>query len=69
MTDDARLRAIINESRRNERDNPAVAADTRYKPSEWTAEQERELVERQHGTERERIDRLVAEFNEQQRHR
>ncbi|MCC2030343.1 hypothetical protein KEC56_12610 [Microbacterium sp. YMB-B2] len=67
--DDARLRALINDAKRNERSNPAVAADVQHRPSAWTPEQERELVEQTHGDERERIDRLVAEYNEQQRNR
>lgn len=69
MTDDARLRAIINESRRNERDNPAAAAGTEHAPHVWTADEEADLVQRIHGDERERIDRLIAEFNEAQRRR
>jgi hypothetical protein len=66
---DPRTRAIIDASIANNRNNPAVQSDVQYRPAEWTPEQERELIERLHGTERERIDRLIAEHNEQQRHR
>ncbi|MEJ1091956.1 hypothetical protein [Microbacterium istanbulense] len=74
-TDDIRLngteremRALIAESEHNRRTNPALEAE-RYRPTEWTPEMERELVERVHGDERARIDRLIAEHNEAQRHR
>lgn len=66
MTDE-RLRAVINDGLRNQRTNPAVAADVQYKPAEWTAEQEAELVANRYGTERERIDKLIAEHNERNR--
>jgi len=65
--DDERLRAIIRESERNARTNPAVAADTRYKPSTWTDAQTAALMREIHGDERERIDRLIAEANEENR--
>ncbi|MGF2950303.1 hypothetical protein [Microbacterium alcoholitolerans] len=71
MTDNnERTRAIINDARRSDpvRD-AALEAERQYRPAEWTPEQEAELIERQHGTERERIDRLVSEHNERQRHR
>ncbi|WP_139305271.1 hypothetical protein [Microbacterium hydrocarbonoxydans] len=45
----------------------ALAAEQAYKPHQWTPEQEAELVERVHGTEREWIDRMIAEQNERQR--
>lgn len=64
MTDDARLRAMISDSTRNERVNEAVAADVAHKPAEWTPEQEAELIQRLHGTDAERLDRLIAEQNE-----
>ena len=67
MTDDPRLRAIVSESLRNERNNPALEAEQRYKPSQWTDAQTAELMERLHGDERERIDRLVSEHNERMR--
>lgn len=68
MSDD-RLRALIKAGLDNERDNPAVAADVQYRPHEWTQEQEQELVARIHGTEAQRIDRLIAEQNEEMRRR
>ncbi|WP_404435175.1 hypothetical protein LG322_08450 [Microbacterium aerolatum] len=64
INEDPYMRAVIDQSLQNERSNPAVAADVEYKPAEWTEEQTAELIERQHGDERERIDRLVAENNE-----
>ena len=65
--EEERWNAIRNASLRNERENPAVQAE--YRPEQFTPEMERELVEKVHGTEAERIDRLVAEFNEAQRKR
>lgn len=62
--DDARLRAIINESKRNNVANPAVAADLQYKPHHWTPAEEAELVQKLHGTDAERLDALIAENNE-----
>ncbi|GAA1523079.1 hypothetical protein HD600_000207 [Microbacterium ginsengiterrae] len=62
--DDDRLHAIIAESMRNARTNEALQADVQYRPSEWTPEMEAALVQKLHGSEAERIDKLIAEQNE-----
>lgn len=64
MSDD-RTRAIVNDARRRDpvRD-AALEAERQYKPAEWTPEMERELVERLHGTDAERLDALIAAENE-----
>lgn len=66
MTDE-RLSAIVRAQGENIRSNPAVAADVQYKPAQWTPDMEAELVANRYGTERERIDKLVAEQNERTR--
>lgn len=66
--DDARLQAIIRESERNARTNPAVAADVQLQPSQWSEAETSALMLKLHGTEAERLDRLIAEANERNRH-
>lgn len=67
MSTDPRLAAIIRAQGENIRTNPAVTADVQHEPVEWTAEQEAELVANRWGTERERIDKLIADHNERNR--
>lgn len=68
--EDDKLRAIIADSSRPDPMRDAArAADVQYAARAWTEAEERELVERLHGSEAERLDRLVSEINEQQRRR
>lgn len=67
MTDD-RLRALIADSSRPDPARDAArAADVQYAPRAWTEAEEAELVEKLHGTEAERLDKMIAELNEQRR--
>jgi hypothetical protein len=67
MAHDDMLDAIISASLRNGRENPAVAAATEHAPHQWTPEEETELAQRLHGTESERIAKLVDEQNARNR--
>lgn len=62
--DNARLRAIIADARRSDpvRD-AALAAEREYAPKAWTQAEEAELVEHMHGTDAERLAKLVDEAN------
>jgi hypothetical protein len=61
---DERLsRARLDESKRNTRDNVAVAASTANLPKRWTEAEEAALVLKQYGSDSERIARLVREHN------
>lgn len=61
--DDKRLRAIIADSRANNRTNPAVNADTEHAPVAWTEAEEAEFVSKTYGSAEERIAKLIEEAN------
>lgn len=63
------LLAIIADSERNQRENEYAKVEQDYSPKVWTPEEEAALMDKLHGGERERIDKLVSEYNEQQRKR
>ncbi|MGF2950453.1 hypothetical protein [Microbacterium alcoholitolerans] len=63
------LLAIIAESERNQRENEYARTEQTYTPKAWTPEEEAALMDKLHGTDAERLDRLIAEHNEQQRRR
>lgn len=64
-TDDAdkRLNATISDGLRNERENPAVVADTQYAPVPITQAEADAYALKTFGTSEERIARLIEEHN------
>lgn len=61
---DERLsKARLDESKRNTRENAAIAASTANLPKKWTEAEETALMLKQHGTAEQRIARLIEEAN------
>lgn len=56
-------RARLRESIRNERSNPAMAAEREHAPRAWTDAETVDLVAGMYGTEEERLAKLIEEAN------